>query len=78
MAARRRRRCDDPKDVETWRAGIELAESRTFADFSGAVRSAVPLPVLLLRAMTVIRRRDIEAYRLNRYRGGDPDRRVTS
>ncbi|MGW6735499.1 class I SAM-dependent methyltransferase [Streptomyces sp. NPDC055013] len=79
MAARMRWRCDDPKEVETWRAGIELAESRTFADFSGAVRSAVPLPVrLLLRAMTVIRRRDIDAYRLNRYRVGDPERTVTS
>ncbi|GAA4059969.1 hypothetical protein [Streptomyces shaanxiensis] len=32
----------------------------------------------VLRAMTVLRRREIESYRLNRYRVGDPDRIVTS
>lgn len=31
----------------------------------------------LLRAMSLIRRREIESYRLNRYRVGDPDRTVT-
>ncbi|MET9832118.1 class I SAM-dependent methyltransferase [Streptomyces sp. NPDC006385] len=74
MAARMRWRCDDPREVETWRPDVRLAESRTFADFTGSVRDAVPLSVrLLLRAMTVIRRREIESYRLNRYRFGDAD-----
>ncbi|AZQ39182.1 hypothetical protein EJ357_41855 [Streptomyces cyaneochromogenes] len=79
MAARMRWSCDDPGEAESWRPDVHLAESRTFADFTGPVRSAVPLSVrLLLRAMTVLRRREIESYRLNRCRVGDPDRTVTS
>ncbi|SDP54949.1 O-Methyltransferase involved in polyketide biosynthesis [Streptomyces sp. cf386] len=79
MAARMRWSCDDPGEVESWRPDVQLAESRTFADFAGPVRSAVPLSVrLLLRAMAVIRRREIESYRLNRYRVGDPAPTATS
>lgn len=42
MAARMRWRCDDPREVETWRPEVHLAESRTFADFTGPVRGLRP------------------------------------
>ncbi|AXG52121.1 tetracenomycin C synthesis protein [Streptomyces lincolnensis] len=72
MAARMKWRCDDPRQLETWRPDLRLTDSRTFADLPAAERRALPLSMrLLLRAMAVLRRRDLESYRLNLFRFGE-------
>jgi O-methyltransferase involved in polyketide biosynthesis len=71
VTARMRWRCDDPKEPEAWRDDVELVETCTFARLPAPVRSALPLPYrLLLRVMSTVKRREIEAYHFNLYRLG--------
>ncbi|MEV0220019.1 class I SAM-dependent methyltransferase [Streptomyces sp. NPDC050704] len=72
MAARMHWRCDDPKAVEHWQPGLRLTDSRTLAQLPAPVARRLPVPFrVLLRAMTTLRRRDIEAYRFNLFRFAD-------
>lgn len=69
MAARMRWRCDDPAALERWRPGVHLADSRTFARLPTPVaRRLDPASLLMLRAASVLRRRDVRAYRFNLFR----------
>ncbi|MFI9170101.1 hypothetical protein [Streptomyces lincolnensis] len=61
-----------PSPTEIHQKGPRLTDSRTFADLPAAERRALPLSMrLLLRAMAVLRRRDLESYRLNLFRFGE-------
>ncbi|PWG07165.1 class I SAM-dependent methyltransferase [Streptomyces sp. V2] len=69
VSARMSWRCDDPTLIEHWRPGLHLTNSCTFANLPDPVRRELPLSYrTLLRAMSTVRRRDIEAYRFNVFR----------
>ncbi len=69
MAVRMRWRCEDPAALERWRPGVHLADSRTFARLPTPVaRRLDPASRLMLRAASVLRRRDVRAYRFNLFR----------
>ncbi|MFE8015650.1 class I SAM-dependent methyltransferase [Streptomyces antibioticus] len=69
MAARMRWQCDDPADVEAWRPGIALTTSCTFSTLPAPVRDRLPTGYRrLLRLLSAVRRRDIDAYRFNVFR----------
>ncbi|SME91477.1 hypothetical protein [Streptomyces sp. Amel2xC10] len=77
MAARIRRRCDDPADVAARRPGIALTTSRTSSTLPAPVRDRLPagyrrVPPAAARPVrrppSTLRRRDIDAYRFRVFR----------
>ncbi|RFU82675.1 class I SAM-dependent methyltransferase [Streptomyces triticagri] len=71
MEARIRWSCADPRDMEGWAPDLRLVESRTLARLPSGLRRSLPLHYrTMMRAVSTVRRRDIEAYRFNLLRFG--------
>jgi len=63
--------CDDPKEVEAWRQGLEVVESKTFVEADPDIVERMPLSVrLLVRWLPSLLRRKVRGYRLNRVQIG--------
>ncbi len=66
--------CDDPKEIEAWRPGLELIESKTFVDADPDIVERLPLSIrLLVRWVPFLLLRRAGGYRLNRVRSGPRD-----
>jgi O-methyltransferase involved in polyketide biosynthesis len=61
--------CDDPREVETWRPGLEIIESKTFLDADPDILARLPTPTrLVVRWFPFLMLRKVGGYRLNRAR----------
>ena len=59
-------RCDDPREIESWGAGLRLEASKSFLDADRDLLDRVPLPLrLAARFAPFLLRGQAELYRLN-------------
>ncbi|MEU1280939.1 class I SAM-dependent methyltransferase [Streptomyces sp. NPDC005805] len=69
VAARMHWQCDDPAEILSWVPGLTLETSCTFAALPAAVRTRLPARYrAMLRAASVVKRKDIESYRFHLFR----------
>jgi O-methyltransferase involved in polyketide biosynthesis len=66
--------CEDPREIERWKIGLRLVESRTLMDLPDSLRSRLSLPVraafrVITKLFPKLTKGLTEAYRLNLFAG---------
>jgi len=62
--------CEDPREIEHWKIGLRLVESRTMTDLPDSLRSRLSLPMrAAFRVLSKLFPKLTEAYRLNLFVG---------
>jgi len=62
--------CEDPREIERWRIGLRLVESRTLTDLPDSLRSRLSLPTrAAFRVFAKLFPRFAKAYQLNLFSG---------
>jgi O-methyltransferase involved in polyketide biosynthesis len=71
LNARLRWACDDPGEVERWDLGYELLDSCSLVDLPGSLERRLPFSYRYWTAIArLLRRNEVDAYRLNLYAVG--------
>ena len=62
--------CEDPREIERWKIGLRLVESRTMTDFPGSLRSRLSLSMrATFRVLSKLFPKFTKAYRFNVFAG---------
>ena len=70
LAARFAWACEDPREIERWKIGLRLVESRTLMDLPDSLRSRLSLPMrAVVRVITKLFPEFTKVYRLNVFTG---------
>jgi O-methyltransferase involved in polyketide biosynthesis len=70
LAARFAWACEEPREIERWKIGLRLVESRTLADFPDSLRSRLSLPMrAVFRVFAKLFPKHMKAYQLNLFAG---------